>query len=142
MDPVLSFFCDSMLIYAGPDACSYFFLSTVIYRELKRIALSSGTADVRRVICLYAPVDKDRLFWKPIEPLAQADFVVLNTTRNDLIVPRLPQLLSQRGRFLVVGDDATFVSTFLGKEYHLEQRSLHSWRMTRRMMDYSVLSSE
>ena len=103
MDPVLSFFCDSMLIYAGPDACSYFFLSTVTYREQKRITLS---------------------------------------TRNDLIVPRLPQLLSQRGRFLVVGDDATFVSTFLGKEYHLEQRALHSWRMTRRMMDYSVLSSE
>lgn len=91
-------------------------------REQKHIALSTRTTNVRRVICLYTPLEKGDLFWKPIEPLIQADFVVLNTTRNELIVPHLPQLLSQRGRFLVVGSNATFVSTFLGKEYHLEQR--------------------
>ena len=50
-----------------------------------------------------------------------ADLVVLNTTRNDLFVSVLDQILGRKGRGLIITDDDQFSRKYVGKLFNVDQ---------------------
>ena len=110
-------------------------------REQKQLLLTTQAQKTRDVVCVYAPLVKDRLFWKTVEPLTRTELGVMNTTRNELILPKLMHLFESHIRFLLVEKDPSFIPKHIGQVYHLEQRWVLMLRVTRSSNEYSMFSN-
>ena len=112
-----------------------------MHREQKRLLLTTQAERTRDVVCVYAPLAKDRLFWKTVEPMARTELVVMNTTRNELILPKLTYLFESHIRFLLVEKDPSFILKHIGQVYHLEQRRVLMLCMMCSFGEYSMFSN-
>ena len=130
------------------DLCSFSFDFTQMPRapssspakSFQSLFSSAHVQPSSEVHCILAPVDSGKWFMQAVGTLQPAEFVVLDTEHNEVLVPLLDSLMVRRGRTVFVGNDAYFVQQYLKQQYHVLQRWMLGGGMMARFESFLVVS--
>lgn len=100
---------------------SFYFKFTC--REQKQYSLTLQDSTHLHITCVYPPTTLEASYMRSIQLGSKSDFLLLNTTNNQIFFTRFNQLLERKGKVLVFTSNMEELSKQVGKKFNVLYKS-------------------